>query len=786
MLSNVIREEWKSPFPVVYFDNAGRSHQPLSVEKVGLESLSLKTNPWEGLPGSDDEDVQELRYLYSSLINGGSDGSNIALFPSTAFAMSMIAENVVRLNLIKRGESIIILDKEMGSVVYPWQHVCERLGCVMKVIPTPDWTVAGASWTSSIINAIDDSVAILSLPNVHWCDGTLIDLEVISDELKRFGEDGRQNKLLIVDGTQSIGAIPFDVQKIKADAVACSVHKWLLSPYGTSLVYVNPRHHNTWLPLDQHERARAGSQFSVWDEEIFMDARGYFPSEFFGGARRLDAGGRANPIFVPMLRSALKLIHSITVPAIYEHLTSFCDALQLKLSQLPAYHDIFAIAPKEQRGGHILGLRFHDLELLRKVHKTLKEHGIHTSVRGHCLRISPYLSNTIQDANLFQALFFQSIQLHRRDATDHDSNNTCCTKPLRVLITGACGWLAQFMTRSLLTNPGDRPLEVFGAYRPSSPTTKVPVWLLQAYRVEMDLSSPASVDAVITSIQPDIILHFAALSSPVACHKDPAFARLVNAPSHLVDAVQRHVPNALFVFASTDMVYDGESPPYTVSAADGKSLLHPTQAVNVYGATKRAMEELVSQLRYGISLRLSNMIGAPFVYQAGGEKFLQFLSSQLQRRSVIGLKRDEVRSFVYVEDVVRVVSLLIERYVRLTPEATEGLLRETVLNMGGPQPLSRLELAELFSRTQHVPLSVADDEEAAQQMKASSSTDTWVVHVLPSASPIDTRGLDWSTMVTLPLRSPRNIAMDSSATEAALGFTFTKLEDILPLSLVPR
>lgn len=781
MLSNVINEEWKSPFPTVYFDNAGRSHQPLSVEKIGLESLSLKTHPWEGLPGSDDEDVQELRYLYSSLINGGSDGSNIALFPSTAFAMSMIAENVLRLNLIKRGESIIILDKEMGSVVYPWQHVCERVGCVMKVIATPDWTVAGASWTSSIINAIDDSVSILSLPNVHWCDGTLIDLEAISDELtKRFGEEGQQNKLLIVDGTQSVGAIPFDVQKVKADAVACSVHKWLLSPYGTSLVYVHPRHHDTWLPLDQHERARAGSQFSVWDEEIFMDKRGYFPSEFFHGARRLDAGGRANPIFVPMLRSALKLIHSITVPVINERLVSFCDTLQLKLTQFPSYHDVFTIASKEQRGGHILGLRFHDLELLRKVHKTLKEHGIHTSVRGHCLRISPYLANTIQDANLFQALLFQSIQFHCRDTTDTHT----CTKPLRVLITGACGWLAQFMTRALITNfNGGRPVEVFGTYRPSS---KVPVWLLQPYRVEMDLSSPASVDTVISSVHPDIILHFAALSSPVACHKDPAFARLVNAPSHLVDAVKRDVPNALFVFASTDMVYDGEHPPYTVSTADGKSY-HPPQAVNVYGATKRAMEELVSQLRYGVSLRLSNMIGAPFVYQAGGEKFLQFLSSQLQRRNVIGLKHDEVRSFVYVDDVVQVVSLLIQRYVRSTPDATESqLLSETVLNMGGPQPLSRLELAQLFSRTQQVPLTVTEDEETAKQTKVNSSADTWVVHVLPSASPIDTNGLDWSTIVSLPLRSPRNIAMDSSATEAAFGFAFTKLEDVIPLSLVPR
>ena len=79
----------------------------------------------------------------------------------------------------------------------------------------------------------------------------------------------------------------------------------------------------------------------------------------------------------------------------------------------------------------------------------------------------------------------------------------------------------------------------------------------------------------------------------------------------LVDVVQQCVPDALFVFTSTDMVYDGEHAPYSVvnssgTATNGNAEPRP---VNVYGATKLAFEKEVMKLKNGNVLRLSNMIG---------------------------------------------------------------------------------------------------------------------------------------------------------------------------------
>eukprot|EP01036_Dinobryon_divergens_P054051 gene54051-72237_t len=111
------------------------------------------------------------------------------------------------------------------------------------------------SWSDAIISAIDEKVEVIAVSHTHWCDGSLIDIEAISTKLSTLSY---RKPFLIIDATQSIGAIPFDIQKLQPDFVACSIHKWLCGPYGMSLMYLHPDHHNIWQPLDHHERSRLG------------------------------------------------------------------------------------------------------------------------------------------------------------------------------------------------------------------------------------------------------------------------------------------------------------------------------------------------------------------------------------------------------------------------------------------------------------------------------------------------------------------------------------------------
>ena len=66
---------------------------------------------------------------------------------------------------------------------------------------------------------------------VHWADGTIFDMKKIR---KKTSEN---NALLIIDGTQSIGSMPFNLNEIQPDALVCAGYKWLMGPYGSGLAY---------------------------------------------------------------------------------------------------------------------------------------------------------------------------------------------------------------------------------------------------------------------------------------------------------------------------------------------------------------------------------------------------------------------------------------------------------------------------------------------------------------------------------------------------------------------
>ena len=191
---------------VVYFDTAGRSILPKAVYEVGQRALAQKLTPWLGV-GSED-DPAAVRSLFATLI-GADTADDVAIMPSTAFAMTLAARNIARTGALRSGSTVLVMENEMGSVVYPWQEACRVVGASFKVILDPQPPL---SWSDVVIAALvdDRSIAVIALPHVHWCDGSRVDLIAISKHLERMPEDTRP--LLVVDGTQSIGALPFNLK----------------------------------------------------------------------------------------------------------------------------------------------------------------------------------------------------------------------------------------------------------------------------------------------------------------------------------------------------------------------------------------------------------------------------------------------------------------------------------------------------------------------------------------------------------------------------------------------
>ncbi len=193
------------------------------------------------------------------------------------------------------------------------------------------------------------------------------------------------------DASQSVGALPFDVEAIRPDALICTGYKWLLGPYSITLGYYGPRF-DDGQPLEETWIGRRGSE----------DFRGLvmYDDEYQPGAARFDVGERSNFILVPMLLAALRLLNEWRP----ERIQAYCRGLLGGLLDRMRDRGV-PLEEEDWRAAHILGLPLPEGADPGRLEAQLRRREVHASLRGHALRISPNVYNDEEDvAALEEAL----------------------------------------------------------------------------------------------------------------------------------------------------------------------------------------------------------------------------------------------------------------------------------------------------------------------------------------------------------------------------------------------
>jgi selenocysteine lyase/cysteine desulfurase len=266
---------------------------------------------------------------FADLINAAPD--DVAFAPAVSYGMAQAAANI----RLARTQTIVTLAEQFPSNVYPWMELAERTGAQFVAVPRP----GDDDRTAALLAAINSATGVIAVPHCHWTDGGLIDLESVGSACRRVGA------VLCVDGTQSVGALPFDVGRIDPDYLAVASYKWLLGPYSFGFLYVAPRR-QAERPIEHNWIARRGSQ----DFAGLVNYR----REFQDGARRFDVGERSNFALMPVADASLKLIADWTVPRILATLARRTDAIAARACGEFGIDSI----PSDRRAGHYLGLRF--------------------------------------------------------------------------------------------------------------------------------------------------------------------------------------------------------------------------------------------------------------------------------------------------------------------------------------------------------------------------------------------------------------------------------------------
>jgi cysteine desulfurase/selenocysteine lyase len=122
----------------------------------------------------------------------------------------------------RTGDQIVTLEDEFPNHYYYPSHL---RGCGVEFVETP---------YDRFFETLTPRVRLVAISTVNYATGLRPELEKIGEQLRRRGI------LFYLDGTQSLGALPFDISRIRPDMLAVDAYKWMLSPNGAGFLYVSP------------------------------------------------------------------------------------------------------------------------------------------------------------------------------------------------------------------------------------------------------------------------------------------------------------------------------------------------------------------------------------------------------------------------------------------------------------------------------------------------------------------------------------------------------------------
>lgn len=368
-----------------YLNCAYMGPLPRIAEEAGFAAIRKKAVPTRIVPPDSFWETDELRGQYARLI-GADDPARVAIQPGVSYAVATAARNLP----VAAGQNIVLTHEQFPGNVYAWHRLAAERGAEIRAVDPGAGPGRGARWNERLLDAIDSRSAIVAVPNVHWTDGTRFDLQEVGRRCRDVGA------ALVVDATQSVGALGFDVGVVRPDMVVCATYKWLLGPYSLALTWLSERF-DDGVPIEETWIARKNSR----DFQHLVD----YQSDYEPGAVRFDMAERSNFFLAPIARASLSLILEWGPDRIQEYCRTLTADFLRDVAALG-----YSVEDDAWRGSHLFGLRMPASVDLSALKQALADRNVSASLRGSALRLSPNVYNDTTDLEVLHDVLAGAVR----------------------------------------------------------------------------------------------------------------------------------------------------------------------------------------------------------------------------------------------------------------------------------------------------------------------------------------------------------------------------------------
>jgi len=271
---------------------------------------------------------------------------------------------------------VIIARGEFPVQYATWKPMEAREGIKVRIaVPQGQFIQS-----DDLVAAMTPRTRVISVSHVRFDDGSILDASSLAAACKRNGT------LLVLDVSQSCGAIPMDVRSLGADFIVCAGYKYLLSPWGTGFLWSKPENVDllrpgpyNWLSQDVESFARLN----------YVDPR---PARTLS---RWDAA-EASSIYnfnLTVMEASARFVLNATPALIHDHNQSLInyfferlpDGYRLASPRLASHRGVFGCIEVGSRSN------------TESLYQLLRDEQFVVALREGKIRVAPHLLNSTQD-----------------------------------------------------------------------------------------------------------------------------------------------------------------------------------------------------------------------------------------------------------------------------------------------------------------------------------------------------------------------------------------------------
>ncbi len=366
----------------VWLNAAHQGPLPRLAAVAAEEALAVKLAPHRISDEVFVDGPRRLRELLGCLI--GAPAEEIILGNSASWGIQVLANGLPW----RPGDEVLVLADEFPATIFPWL-VTERHGVTVRQLELGEPVLQ----PEHLQQQLSPRTRVVAVNWVRSLSGHVVDVAGLHEVCERSGV------LLVLNVTQGLGALPFDVRRLPVAAISCSGFKWLCGPYATGFAWVRPDVLQKMHPVQAYWLALPDGV------QLDLNREGEHRLRDDLGARAYDVFGTANFLnFIPWT-AALQYLLAQGIEAIAGH----DQALVEQLIGLLDDSDYRFISPTDaDRRAAIVVVSAADPRDNEAVCQRLTDAGIDAALRAGNIRLSPHLYNTIDQIEYAAAILVEA------------------------------------------------------------------------------------------------------------------------------------------------------------------------------------------------------------------------------------------------------------------------------------------------------------------------------------------------------------------------------------------